>query len=98
MIQSYVLSEKDSDQAIAVIKDLDTAKIGEGYPDLINKVGQAIEDEYCYEERVKIVHGSVNNTDRNGIPCIYMDFRCPDDVDGDEDYVRQVQLLPIAIY
>ena len=98
MIQSYVLSERDSDQVFAVIKDLDTTKIGEGYPDLINKVGQAIEDEFCYEERVKIVHGSVNNTDKNGIPCIYLDFRCPDDVNEDEDYVRQVQLLPIAIY
>ena len=96
MIQSYVLSERDSDQVFAVIKDLDTAKIGEGYPDLINKVGQAIEDEFCYEERVKIVHGSVINTDRNGIPCIYMDFRCLDDIEEEE--TREVQLLPISIY
>jgi hypothetical protein len=96
MKQSYVLSEKDSDQVIAVIKDLDTLKIGEAYPDLINKVGQAIEDEFCYEERVKIVHGSVINTDRNGIPCIYMEFRCI--ADGDEEEIREVQLLPISIY
>lgn len=96
MIQSYVLSEKDSNEVFAVIKDLDTAKIGEGYSDLINKVGQAIEDEYCYEERVKIVHGSVVNTDRNGIPCVYLDFRCI--ADGDEEEIREVQLLPISIY
>lgn len=96
MIQSYILSEKDSDQVFAVIKDLDTTKIGEGYPDLINKVGQAIEDEYCYEERVKIVHGSVINTDRQGIPCIYMEFNCI--ADGDEEEIREVQLIPISIY
>ena len=96
MIQSYIVSEKDSDQVFAVIKDLDTTKIGEGYPDLINKVGQAIEDEYCYEERVKIVHGSVINTDNKGIPCVYMEFRCI--ADGDEEEIKEVQLIPITIY
>jgi hypothetical protein len=96
MLQSYILSEKDSDQVFGIIKDLETTKIGEGYPDLINKVGQAIEDEFCYDERIKIVHGSVINSDLSGIPCIYMQFRCIDDC-GEEE-IREVQLLPIAIY
>jgi hypothetical protein len=86
----------------AVIKDIDETLLNENfYPNLVNKVGQAIEDEFCYEERVKVIHDektletlvfpdSFNNN------VFYMTFRCIDD-DGEEE-IREVELNQIAIY
>lgn len=94
MINNYLLSEKDSDLVFAVIKDIDTALIGEGYIDLINKVGQAIEDEYCYEERIKLIHGSIEYKENS--PIFYMSFKCLDDIEEEE--IREVELNQVAIY
>ena len=94
MINNYLLSEKDSDLVFAVIKDIDTALIGEGYIDLINKVGQAIEDEYCYEERIKLIHGSIEYKENSHI--FYISFKCLDDIEEEE--IREVELNQVAIY
>lgn len=92
----YLLSEKDSDNVFAVIKDIDADLISQANTKLINKVGQAIEDEFCYEERVKIIHGSVVSTDDCGIPCIHMSFRCIDEIEEEE--IRDVVLNLITVY
>lgn len=94
MVNNYLLSEKDSDIVFAVIKDIDTTLIGEAYIKLINKVGQAIEDEYCYEERVKIVHGSIEYKEGNST--FFMSFRCFDECEEEE--IREVELNQVAIY
>jgi hypothetical protein len=102
MLVNYVLTEKGSDVAIAVIKDIDSTHLmAKLYPALVNKVGQAIEDEFCYEERAKIIYNeetletlvfpdSFNNN------VFYMSFRCTDN-DGEEE-IREVELNQIAIY
>ena len=102
MLVNYVLTEKGSDQAIAVIKDIDsTYLMDKFYPALVNKVGQAIEDEFCYEERVKVIHDEKTletlvfpDSFNNNI--FYMSFRCIDDC-GEEE-IREVELNQIAIY
>jgi predicted secreted acid phosphatase len=102
MLKNYILTERGSDEVFAVIKDIDETLLNENfYPNLVNKVGQAIEDEFCYEERVKVIHDektletlvfpdSFNNN------VFYMTFRCIDD-DGEEE-IREVELNQIAIY
>ncbi len=103
MIVNYLLTKKDyRGEAIAVIKDIDTDKLNENfYPELVNKVGQAIEDEFCYEERVKVIHNektlkSVIFPYENNNSLFYMDFKCTDE-DGDEE-IREMVLEQIAIY
>lgn len=102
MLKNYILTERGSDEVFAVIKDIDETLLNENfYPNLVNKVGQAIEDNFCYEERVKVIHDektletlvfpdSFNNN------VFYMTFRCIDD-DGEEE-IREVELNQIAIY
>ena len=102
MVVNYVLTEKGSDVAIAVIKDIDSTHLMDKfYPALVNKVGQAIEDEFCYEERVKVIHDEETletlvfpDSFNNNI--FYMSFRCTDN-DGEEE-IREVELNQIAIY
>jgi len=103
MIVNYLLTKKDyRGEAIAVIKDIDTDKLNENfYPELVNKVGQAIEDEFCYEERAKIIYNEETletlvfpDSFNNNI--FYMSFRCTDN-DGEEE-IREVELNQIAIY
>ncbi len=91
----YLLSEKDSNNVFAVIKDIDADMITQANTKLINKVGQAIEDEFCYEERVKIVHDSIVETSGD-FPKIYMEFRCIDDCEEEE--IREIELNLVAIY
>lgn len=102
MLKNYVLSEKGSNQVIAVIKDIDSDRLNENfYPELVNKVGQAIEDDFCYDERVKVIHDevtlkSVILADAYSTVMFYMSFTCIDD-DGDVE-IREVELNQIAIY
>ena len=101
MIVNYVLTEKNyPSDAIAVIKDIDTDRLNENfYPELVNKVGQAIEDEFCYDERVKVIHASLKSVIfpyENNTSILYMDFKCTDN-DGEEE-IREMVLEQIAIY
>lgn len=103
MIVNYVLTEKNfPSDAIAVIKDIDTDRLTENfYPELVNKVGQAIEDEFCYDERVKVIHNeetlkSVTLPYENNTSILYMDFKCDDNY-GEEE-IREMVLEQIAIY
>lgn len=103
MLLDFLLTEKGSDQAIAVIKDIDSTHLMDKfYPVLVNKVGQAIEDEFCYEERVKVIYDektletlvfpdSFNNN------VFYMSFKCIDE-DNDIEEIREVELTQIQIY
>lgn len=91
MKQDYVLSEKDSLLVFGVIKGIE-APFNDANIDLINKVGQAVEDEFCYEERVKLVHGSVKEIDGT----IYISFRCLDEIEEEE--IRDLELNLTAIY
>lgn len=89
---SYLLSEKDSNIIFAVIKDVEPiAKLNN--TDLINKVGLAVEDEYCYEERVKVIHDTFQENSSGGIN---IDFKCIDDC-GDEE-IREFELRLTTIY
>ena len=103
MVFNYLLKERAFlSDAIAVIKGIDTDRLNENfYPELINKVGLAIEDEFCYEERVKVIHDEV--TFKSVIfpyelnKCIlHIDFTCTDN-DGDVE-IREMVLEQIAIY
>lgn len=103
MIVNYVLTEKNfPSDAIAVIKDIDTDRLTENfYPELVNKVGQAIEDEFCYDERVKVIHDeetlkSVVLPYELNTTILYLSFKCTDN-DGDEE-IREMVLVQIAIY
>lgn len=89
--QNYLLSEDGSDQVFAVISQVNgLASLSN--TELINKVGLAIEEEFCYEERVKVIHDSFRET--NGT--LYMSFNCL--ADGDEEEIREVELNLTAIY
>jgi hypothetical protein len=58
----------------------------------MNKVGQAIDDEFCYEERCKLIHDSIHKVKET----IYMEFRCIND--EEEEEIREVELNMVAIY
>jgi len=103
MIVNYLLSENyANNETIAVIKDIDTDRLNENfYPELINKVGLAIENHFSYEERVKAIHDEVTLKSvflpyefNNSIFTIA--FKCTDE-DGDEE-IREMVLEQIAIY
>lgn len=103
MVVNYLLTERDfPSDAIAVIKDINTDRLNENfYPELVNKVGQAIEDEFCYDERVKVIHDetslkSVSFPYENNTTILYMNFKCTDN-DGEEE-IRELVLVQIAIY
>lgn len=89
--QDYLLTEKGSDIVFAVISQVNGLASLKNI-ELINKVGQAIEDEFCYEERVKVIHDSFSET--NGT--LFMSFNCL--ADGDEEEIREVELNLTAIY
>jgi hypothetical protein len=54
-----------------------------------------IEDEYCIEDRAKIVHDSIIETNGD-FPKIYMSFRYLDD--EEEERIIDVELNLVAIY
>ena len=91
----YLLSEKDSNLVFAVIKDIDADLISQANTKLINKVGQAIEEEFCYSERVKIVHDSIIETSGDSTQ-IEMSFRCIDEIEEEE--IREFKLTLTTIY
>jgi predicted secreted acid phosphatase len=103
MLKNYILTERGSDEVFAVIKDIDETLLNENfYPNLVNKVGQAIEDNFCYEERVKVIHDektlkSVIFPYENNTSLFYMSFNCIDE-DNDIEEIREVELNQIAIY
>jgi hypothetical protein len=102
MIKNYTLNEMGESEVFAIIKDIDDTLLNDNfYANLVNKVGQAIEDEFCYEERVKVIHDektlkSVIFPYENNTSIFYMSFNCFDE-DG-EEYIRDVELKQIAIY
>jgi|688.fasta_scaffold94421_3 hypothetical protein len=102
MIKNYTLNEMGESEVFAIIKDIDDTLLNDNfYANLVNKVGQAIEDEFCYEERVKVIHDektlkSVILPYENNTSVFYMSFNCFDE-DG-EEYIRDVELKQIAIY
>ena len=103
MVVNYLLTERNfPSDAIAVIKDIDTDRLNENfYPELVNKVGLAIEDEFCYEERVKVIHDEISLKSvvlpyANNTSILYMDFTCTDN-DGETE-IREMVLEQIAIY
>jgi hypothetical protein len=89
--RNYLLSEKGSYEAFAVIEGV-LPLAEEGNIDLINKVGLAVEENYCLEERVKVVHGSVSKVNET----IFISFRMLDEIEEEE--VRDFELNLVAIY
>lgn len=89
--QNYLLTEKGSNIVFAVISQVNGFASLKNI-ELINKVGQAVEDEFCYEDKVKVVHNTFKET--NGT--IFIDFRGLDDC-GDEE-IREFELNLTAIY
>lgn len=96
MLRNYLLTEKDSSNVFAVIQGIDDTNISVSNNDLINKVGQAVEDEFGYEERVKVIHDSIVKTDKAGLPVIYISFRGLDEIEEEE--IRDFVLSQVCIY
>lgn len=89
---SYTVSEKDSNIVFAVIKDVEPiAKVSN--TELVNKVGRAVEDEYCYEKRVKVIHDTIKENSSGGI---YIDFKGLDEYEEEE--IREFELRLTTIY
>ena len=88
----YLVCEKGSNIAFAVVKDVE-ANTSLSNINLINKVGQAVEDEFCYEDKVKVVHDSIKE---NGDASILISFKGLDDC-GDEE-IRDFELKLTKIY
>lgn len=103
MLKNYTLSELGSTQVFAVIKDIDVKLLNNNfYGDLVNKVGQAIEDEFSYEENVKIIHDektlkSVIFPYEDNTSIFYMSFKHWDYIENEEE-IRDVQLTEVTIY
>jgi len=91
MKNNYLLSEKDSNQVFAVIKEVEPISALRN-TELINKVGIAIEEEFCYEEKVKVIHDSFSEMGGT----LYMSFKCVGDCDEEE--IREVELNLTTIY
>lgn len=89
---AYLVCESDSEIPFAVVKDVE-ANASHTNIDLINKVGQAVEDEFCYEERVKVVHNSIKE---NVYGQIVISFRGIND-ELDEE-IRDIRLDLTTIY
>jgi hypothetical protein len=102
MIKNYTLAEKGSDQVFAVIKDIETDGLTMNYyPNLVNKIKQAIEEEFTYEESVNVIHDektlkTIQFPYENNTSLFYMSFSCWND--EDEEEIREVELNQIAIY
>jgi hypothetical protein len=90
--QSYLVCELDSEIPFAVVKDV-LPQTSLSNIELINKVGQAVEDEFCYEDKVKVVHDSIKETPSGSI---LISFRGLDD--EMEEEVRDFELKLTAIY
>jgi hypothetical protein len=88
---SYLVCEQGSDIPFAVVKDV-LASTSLSNTELINKVGLAVEEEFCYEERVKVVHDSLYE---NSSGSILISFRCDDN--GEEE-IRDIELKLTTIY
>lgn len=91
MKNSYLLCESDSDIPFAVIQNV-SASTSLSNTELINKVGQAVEDEFCYEDKVKVVHDSFKE---NCYGNILISFVC--DNNGEEE-IRDLELKLTTIY
>jgi len=89
---SYLLTEVDSENVFAVIQDIED-NVSDSNIDLINKTGQAVEDEFAIEDRVKLVHGSIKE-DNSGD--ILISFRYLDEI-GEEE-IRDFKLTTTTIY
>ena len=91
MKRDFLVSEEGSANVFAVVREVE-AIASLSNTELINKVGLAVEEEFGYEERVKVIHDSFNET--NGT--LFMSFNCL--ADGDEEEIREVELNITAIY
>jgi S-adenosylmethionine synthetase len=88
MKNNYIVTEKDSNIVFAVISDANH-DIG-----IMNKVCQAVEDEFCYEPfSVKIVHHTGKKYD-DGSQYVEVKGVC----DDMEEEIRQISITPITIY
>jgi hypothetical protein len=88
---SYLVCEQGSDIPFAVVQNV-LSSTSLSNIELINKVGQAVEDEFCYEDKVKVVHDSFKeNCEGN----ILISFRC--DNNGEEE-IREIELKLTTIY
>ena len=99
MTRNYLLLEKDSYVSFAVISNIDDTRLL-GNIDLMNKVGQAIDEQYCLEEKskinwVKYMEDCLANGGENK-ERIILEFSNVDDM-GDEE-VREFELNIVAIY
>lgn len=88
---SYLVCEEGSDAPFAVVKDV-SASTSLSNIELINKVGLAVEEEFCYEEKVKVVHDSMKENHEGNI---LISFRC--DNNGEEE-IRDIELKLTTIY
>ena len=91
MGKDYLLSEKGSDYVFAVISGIE-GEINDANIDLMNKVGLAVEEQFCYEELVKLIHGSVKKNGRT----VYISFNCIGECDEEE--IRDLELTETSIY
>lgn len=90
----YLVSEKDSENVFAVVKDIDADTETQNNFKLIEKVAKTIQDEFCYEKvKVYSVISVVNDAD---IPKIFMGFDCI--TEDDEEEVREVELNLVTVY
>ncbi len=102
MIKNYTLAERDSDRVFAIIKDIETDDLSMNYyPTLVNKVKQAIEEEFTYEGSVNVIHDektikTIHFPYENNTSLFYMSFSYWND--EDEEEIREVELNQIAIY
>ena len=96
MKRNYSLSERDCKDVFAVIKNVKVFELNNYNSKIFDRIGLAIQEEFVYEERPKVVYVSLIDNYKNGILFINIDFTCINN-DGEEE-TREIQLRPIIIY
>jgi len=86
--QDYVLSQKDSNLVFGVISQV-SGLASTKNTELIDKVIQAVKDEYCYEICEVLEISETNST-------IFIDIQATNDCDEEE--IREFELNLTAIY
>jgi hypothetical protein len=92
MKKSYLVYDL-GEGIIAVVKDIDSTKIDESNIDLINKVGQVVEDYLGLEERCKIIHGSIKSDNEY---TFYINFKYNNE--DDDEIIFEGMLIEIKVY
>ena len=92
-MKNFIITEDDSNIAIAVVKDVVTNAIS-FQTDIAVRVGLAVKEHFCYEKVTLI--GEIVQPNKHDDGYFSMEFDCVTQEGGNE--IRDIEISEIAIY